>query len=208
MSVLEKLASALGRRDEVPNQLLAQQIAASSDEKAIKELVDNLTNKSKDIRHDCIKVLYETGEIQPKLIAAYDTELISLLDSKDNRMQWGAMAALNTITAERPDTIWLSLPKLIAIAGAGSVITKDNLMAILVKLCAIPKYAADAFDLYNEQLSCSLPNQLPMYAERALPVINVDNKTAFIKVLTSRLVDIEKESGRKRIEKVLKKLKG
>jgi len=63
MSILNKLASAFGRRDETPNIDLAKQIAAKKNTSAIAELVDNLSNKNKDIQNDCIKVLYEIGEI-------------------------------------------------------------------------------------------------------------------------------------------------
>lgn len=62
MSIIDQLASSLGRRDEVPNQELAEKIAAAKDKKAVKDLVDNLANKNKDIQSDCIKVLYEIGE--------------------------------------------------------------------------------------------------------------------------------------------------
>ena len=44
-----------------------------------------------------------------------------------------------------------------------------------------------------------------MYAERAISVVNDKNKTIFVETLTSRLNDIEKETKRKRIEKVIKK---
>ncbi len=44
-----------------------------------------------------------------------------------------------------------------------------------------------------------------MYAEKAIPVINDKNKTLFIKTLASRLNDIEKDTKRKRVEKVIKK---
>ena len=79
-------------------------------------------------------------------------------------------------------------------------------MAILIKLSSIAQFAENAFSLFNAQLVNSPTNQLPMYAENALPIINDKNKAVFIKTLTSRLDDFEKESQRKRIEKVLKKL--
>lgn len=66
MSILPKLASSLGRRDEVPNQELAKQLVKSKDKKAIVELVENLSKKDKNIQSDCIKVLYEIGEQQPE----------------------------------------------------------------------------------------------------------------------------------------------
>jgi hypothetical protein len=79
-------------------------------------------------------------------------------------------------------------------------------VGILIKLCAVKKYAADAFDLLNERLKKCPTNQLAMYAENALPVINGTNKAAFIKTLQARLPEIEKDTKRIRLEKVIKKL--
>lgn len=206
MTILEKLSTSLGRRDEVPNQELAQQIVAGKDVTAVEELVGHLEHKNKDIQNDCIKVIYEIGTQDPKLIAAHYEKFIKLLDSKNNRLQWGAMTALNTIALEKPQIIFESLGNLVGIAEKGTVITKDNLMAILIKLCSLPKYADSAFSLFNEQLIGSATNQLPMYAENALPIINQANKARFIKTLASRLDDIEKDSKRKRVENVIKRL--
>ena len=205
MSVIEKLASSLNRRDEVPNQELAKQIAQTKDKAAIKELIALLKHKSKDIQNDSIKVLYEIGEQDASPIAEYAKNFIALLDSKNNRLQWGAMTALHTITTENPKAIFAALPKIIGAADNGSVITKDYAINILIALCSIRQYAEDACSLLIEQLSTALTNQLPMYAEKALPVINEKNKKLFVQTLTSRLNDIEKDTKRKRVEKVIKK---
>lgn len=206
MTVISRLASSLGRRDEVPNQELAIEIAANGDGSAVAELVENLSHKSKDVRYDCIKVLYEIGERSPSIIAAYADQFAALLDSKDNRMQWGAMTALNAIAHEKPEVVFAAVPKLAAVADKGSVITRDNFVAILIKLGGIPAYADQALPLLNEQMLSCPSNQLPMYAENALPVIGGVHKVTFVKTLTSRLGDFEKESKRKRVEKVLKRL--
>lgn len=208
MSILDKLATSLGRRDEVPNQELAKQIAAEKDIAAVKELIENLKNKNKDIQNDCIKVLYETGEINPTLIAGYVKDFVALLDHKNNRLQWGAMTALNTIAAENPKAIYDSISKIIDAADKGSVITKDHAVNILIKLCCIKQYAHNAFILLNAQLLNSPTNQLPMYAERAMPIINDSNRKIFIDTLSSRLNEIDKDSKRKRVEKVIKKITG
>jgi hypothetical protein len=205
MSIIDKLASSLNCKNEVPNTELAKQIAAKNDVNAVKELVDNLNNKSKAIQNDCIKVLYEIGELKPVLIANYAKELIALLDAKNNRLQWGAMTAIHTITLENPKVIYAALPKIIAAANKGSVITKDYAVNILIKLCSVKQYAENAFSLLIEQLLTSPVNQLPMYAERAMPVVNNTNKKLFVNTLISRLNDMEKDSQRKRIEKVIKK---
>lgn len=208
MSILNKLATSLNRRDEVPNQELAKQIVKKKDKKAVQEIIDNLSNKSKDIQSDCIKVVYEIGELNPALIAGYAKEFIALLDSKNNRLQWGAMTALNTITLENPKLIYASLTKIIEAADKGSVITRDRAVYILVKLCSIKQYAERSFSLLIEQLISSPSNQLAMYAENAIPIITDKNKTLFIKTLASRLPNIEKDPKRKRVEKIIKKFNG
>lgn len=205
-TVLTKLASALGRRDEVPNQLLAKQLAAKKDKKSIKELVGNLTNKNKSIQNDCIKVLYEIGELNPSLIAEYANTFIDLLDSKNNRLQWGAMTAIDAVTLENPKAIFSSLSKIVKAADKGSVITNDHAVNILIKLCSDKKYSSKAFPLLINKLAQSPTNQLPMYAERAMPIITDNNKAQFIKALSSRLEDIDKDSKRKRVEKVILKV--
>src|SRR5258708_3221405 len=101
MTVLNKLASALGRGDEIPNQALAKQLATSEDKDAIRELVDNLSNPDKAIQSDCIKVLYEVGSLKPKLISPYVSEFIKLLRSRDNRLVWGSMTALGAIADQK-----------------------------------------------------------------------------------------------------------
>lgn len=206
MTIIDKLAISLNRRDEIPNQELAKQIANTNDKKAVKELVENLNNKSKDIQSDCIKVIYEIGTLKPNLVAEFGNELVALLDNKNNRLQWGAMTALNTITNENPKAIYSALTKIIEVADNGSVITNDHCVEILIKLCATKKYAEDAFALLNERLKKSPTNQLPMYAENALPIITDKNKVTFIRTLNLRLPDIEKDTQRIRIEKVIKKL--
>ncbi|MEM1137649.1 MAG: hypothetical protein AAGI07_17560 [Bacteroidota bacterium] len=205
-NLLNKLASSLGRRDEMPNQELAKQIVVVSDTASIKVLVESLQDKNRAIQNDCIKVLYEIGVLQPELISDYSDSFLSLLNSKNNRLQWGGMTALHCITALKPDEIYAKLPQIIEAADKGSVITKDYAVNILISLAAVPKYTDGAIGLLKEQLLKSPVNQLPMYAEKVLPVIKKPYQDDFIKLLQERLNDVEKESKRKRIEKVIKKL--
>lgn len=206
MSIIDQLATSLGRKDEVPNQELAQKIATKKNKKAVDELVTNLASKSKDIQSDCIKVLYEIGTIDSSLIAPHYDAFIKLLSSKNNRLVWGAMTALDVITAAAPKEIFGHLSAIMDAADKGSVITKDHAIAILIKLAGHKTYADDCTTLLLDQLKNSLPNQLPMYAENALPAIGGKYKEQFRRMLESRLDDMEKESKRKRIEKVLKKI--
>ena len=206
MSILSQLASSLNRRDEAPNIELAEQIVNDTDEKAIQECIALLDHKNKAIQNDCIKVLYEVGARKPSLISTYTDTFLGLLDHKNNRLQWGAMTALNSLTLEVSKAIYEALPKIIAAADKGSVITKDHAVNILIKLCSLETYTDDAFAILNAQLLLSPTNQLPMYAEKAIPIINTKNKIQFIQTVSSRLGEIEKETKRRRVENVIKKI--
>lgn len=116
------------------------------------------------------------------------------------------MTALDEITLENPEAIYLSLAKIVDVTDKGSVITKDHGINILIKLCSVKQYADQAFALLIDQLKRCPTNQLPMYAENAISIINDKNKALFVKTLFSRLDDIDKDTKRKRVEKVIKKL--
>jgi HEAT repeat protein len=206
MSVLNKISSATGKKNEIPNRELAKELAKTGDKKAITELVENLSNKNKNIQSDCIKVLYEIGEQKAELIAEFDKAFLALLDSKNNRLVWGAMTALDCIAGINPNGIYKHLPKILEVTDKGSVITKDHGINILIKLAAVRKYAEEALPLLLEQFKTSPTNQLPKYAEDAAAIIPDAYKNAFVKVLQARLTDIEKETKRKRVEKVIKKI--
>ena len=99
-SVLDKIAFYRNRRDEVPNQELARDLATSGDRAGIQVIADNLSNKNKSVRSDCLKVLYELGYINPDLIADHVGRLLALLNSKDNRMVWGVRTLARVAAAE------------------------------------------------------------------------------------------------------------
>ncbi|MDN5203052.1 hypothetical protein QQ008_16810 [Fulvivirgaceae bacterium BMA10] len=207
MNVLNKLASTMGRRDEVPNQKLAEEITVRENHKAIEELfylIDQ--HEDRKVHHDCIKVLYEIGERKPALISKHIKRFIDLLANKNNRLVWGAMTALDTITKEVPDQVYANLPKILRAMKEGSVITKDHGIGILIKLSCLNKYKAEVSHLLFEQLMICIPKQLPMYAERSFIAIDKTNQEDFVKILDTRLTELEKDSQIKRVEKVIKKL--
>lgn len=206
MAIIEKLATSLNRRDEKPNQELAKKIIAKKDKAAVKELISLLDHKSKDIQSDCIKVLYEIGEVMPSLITGYLKIFVDLLEDKNNRNIWGAMSAIDSITLENPKQVYSNLSKIMDAAEKGSVITKDHAVSILLKLCTVKQYEDNAFVLLIELLQSCPTNQLPMYAENAISIISANKKSIFIKTLRERLPEIEKETKRKRVEKVIRKL--
>lgn len=97
MSVLNKLAHFQNRRDEAPNQALARELAEKKDRAGVREIARNLWNENRDVQSDCLKVLYEVGSLDPRLIAAYAGDFLKLLKSRNNRLVWGSMTALAAI---------------------------------------------------------------------------------------------------------------
>jgi hypothetical protein len=207
MSVLDQLATALGRRDEVPNQELARRIVRNRDAAAVQELVDSLEHKNKAIPSDSIKVLYEIGAANPDLIAKYYKEFGKLLESKNNRLVWGAMIALDTIVLKQPKGVHGMLSKILKTADtSGSVIARDHAVGILAKLATLKPYQRDCVALLIEQLMSCPDNQFPMYVEMSAPVIDRDNKERFRQLIEKRGAELERESAKKRVAKVLRKL--
>ncbi len=206
MSILNQLACALGRRDEIPNVELAKKIVKANDVSAIKELVQNLNNKSKDIPADCIKVLYEVGYHKPELIAKYYKDFLFLLNHKNNRMLWGALTALSAIVKNNPKVIFDNLSAILECADKSSVIAKDHAAKILTTLSEDKKYQNVTLPILIDFINVSPENQFPTYAENAMHVLDKQYKVVMKQVLETRLPKMKTPTKIKRVEKMLKKL--
>lgn len=203
MSVLGRLASALGRNDERPNLELAESLAAAPDAAAVAELAGELTGPVA-VANDAIKVLYELGARRPELVAMHLPAFIALLGSKNNRNVWGALQAVEAVTAAAPADVHAALPAILAAADKGSVIARDKAVQILVKLVAAGH--ADAVPTLLERVAAGAPNQFPTYAEQAAVVLAGADRAKLAAILTQRVGDIETPSKRARVEKLLKRL--
>ena len=192
MSALEKIAYYQNRRDEVPNQELAKDLAAKKDRKGIREIAENLWNKNAQIQSDCLKVLYEIGYLQPELIAPYAEDFLKLLHSRNNRLVWGAMIALATVADLKADAIYPHVAEIEQVIDQGSVITKDNGVRMLALVAAQKAaYSKTIFPYLLHHLETCRPKDVPQHAEKAAVAVNARNKQAFIEVLEKRLVDLK-----------------
>lgn len=212
MKVEERLASALDRNDEAPNIALAVEIAANKDPTTVAALVDILSTGKKPARHDTIKVLYEIGTREPDLIAPHIDDIASHLTSKDNRMVWGALTALDSVAKTHSEAIAPLLATILEAADHGSVIAKDKAMSILLSLSQIPTHQEHALKTFDARLRNAAPNQLPMYCEMFLeahkdnaPFSSKDLK-AICLTIKHRQSDMPTPAKAKRLAKVLKTL--
>ena len=206
MSVIDKLAHSLGRRDEIPNQELARDLAARKDKKGIREVVENLWHKDKNIQADCIKVLYEVGSIEPTLIADYTDDFVKCLKSKNNRLVWGGMTALAEVAKANPDEVFKNLDAIKKAKETGSIITIDNSISTLAwTAAASQKYSEFIFPYLLDHLSSCRPKEVPQHSEKTLPAVKPSNKADFIKVLENRMDDLS-GGGLARVKKVIKQV--
>ncbi|WP_423065893.1 hypothetical protein [Devosia sp. CN2-171] len=205
MSILDRLASALGRNDERPNVELAEELAAKPDAAAVVELVGALSGPTA-VSNDAIKVLYELGALRPELVAPHVGAFLALLGSKNNRNVWGALQAIEAVTQLVPETVVVSLPAIVSAADKGSVIAKDKAVQILAKLAAAG-YAEAALPVLLERVENAAPNQFPMYAEAASLVVDAAHRERLARILEARLARIEASAKRVRVEKSLRRLR-
>ena len=206
MNVNDLLTSTLKLKGNEASVLLAKELSFSKDKVSIKKLVVNLNNKDKKIQSDCIKTLYEIGYLNPELISDFHAEFIQLLKSKNNRLVWGGMIALATITDLRHKEIFDSLDKIMETINRGSVITIDNGVEILAKLNKHDNYFNTTDPLLADQLWKCPIKQLPQYIEKAQVSITKKNKKIFITIIEKRKSECQSDSQVKRLEKSLKRI--
>jgi len=206
MAVIDKLSNTTGKRSKETNKTLAKEIAEKDDRKSIQELFELLGNRDRNIQSDSIEVLYETGYLKPDLISDDYEIFIELLSNKNNRLVWGAMIALSSISKIIPEVIFKVLLIISKAVDKGSVITKDAGVAIYANLATVKNQKAKVLPmLFNELKKCP-DKQLAQYAEKSCIAIDNESKGTFLRIIKLRLKGLEKQSQIKRVKKVINKV--
>lgn len=206
MTVLDQIATSMGRRDEVPNQLLAKDLAKNNDKEGVRTIAEHLWDENANIQSDCLKVLYELGMINPKLIAGYYADFLKLLKHRNNRLVWGAMIALTTIATLKADELFPEVNQIRSAMQEGSVITVDNGVKTLALIGATnSEYRKEIFPFLLEHLKTCRQKDVPQHAEHTVVAVYPENQTAFIYVLKERIPGLS-SSGLARVKKIIKKL--
>lgn len=188
MSILDRIAGATGRRNEAPNQELACELAERGDRDGIRVLVANLHHADQNVRSDCLKTLYEVGNLRPELIADYAAECLRLLADRHNRMVWGSMIALATIAPLRPAELFRQRQRIQAALAEGSVITVDNGVKVLAAVAAADDaYRAELLTYLFHHLQTCRPKDVPQHAEAILPAVDAAHADALVAVLERQL---------------------
>ena len=201
-NIVSQLASARGHNDQSANVELAQALCKDQDHAGIACLVDVLQTGAKSQRTDAIKVLYEVGACDPKLIVPHVDVFFDTLKSRENRMVWGSLMTLAKICKAQPDAVAQRLDLVLAVADAGSVIAKDQAIEILATLKSVQDHAGVASRELFDRLRGAAINQLPKYAEITLASLLPGEREEFIDILGMRLGELMPEAKRRRLRKV------
>jgi len=204
MPYIEKIAYHLGRKDEVPNQELARELADKEDKNGLDEIAGYLGDKNKSIASDCLKVLYETGYIRPDLITPYKDEYVALLNSKNNRMVWGAMIALSSVAKVEPDYVYQIKDLVLEKIETGSVITNVWGVYTIINM-ADHGYYSELKDVMFTLLRNVRNIDFAKRAESMIDVFEPSDIAVFKEILEERLPDLT-SGGQKRVQKLLKKM--
>jgi hypothetical protein len=204
MSVLSRLASAQGRRDEEPNKELGRQLVESHDIEGIREVAENLWNEDKRIRADCLSVMEQVGLLDPELTKDYVVDFLGLVFSSDNRLVWAAMIDLALIADREPQAIFERYDDLVNVIEKGSVITKDNGIRTLAKVAsASAEYEKVILPYLMEQLRTCRSKSVPQYGESIRCAIGPDNQEQYLSVLRERY-DALSAAQQRRVSRLLK----
>jgi len=206
MSILSRLSSMQGRKDEELNKELARELVQTKNLAGIQEIAENLWNPDTRIQSDCDGVMEEIGRNEPELIEAYVFDFLKLLSSKRNRRVWQSMICLSLIADRKPKEIFERRAEIIKVMEKGSVITQDNGIKTLAKVAsAEDEYNGVIFPYLLEQLRGCRSKSVPQYAESIFCAVNTENVEEYRKILTQRFEELS-ISQQRRVKKVLEKL--
>lgn len=207
MSISEKLAYSLGRKDQEPNKLLAQEIADNEDEKQLIELIDFIkSNPHRRLQMDAALTVAYVGDLKPKMLIPHVPFLLEKLSDPIDRVAWGSMIALSHVSPLVIDEMYDNLTTILDAMDMGSIVGRDHGYQILVNLYTVDQYASDMLYILLEQIRKAPPNQLGQYTERLAEVIQTEDKQKLIDALEERRLELSNEHHLKRLTKNLKKL--
>jgi hypothetical protein len=203
MSILQRLASEQGRRDEQPNKELAEIIVRENNLQALSEIAENIRHSDKRIQADCLSVLEQTGLLSPELIKDYVKDITDMLDSRNNRLVWQSMIILAIIADLQAKELFAEWEKIAHCIKNGSVITKDNGIKTLAAMAGSDdRYSKEIFPFLLDQLDNCRPSSVPQYAESISTAVNNKNQESYLKILRERYPHLTPPQ-QKRIKKIL-----
>lgn len=192
--ILGRLAVAMNRHDDMPNQDLAANIVFHLDEDAVSILVGAIERGDDVHAPDAARVLCEVGSRDHELLLPMAERLVAICEQGNTPMLPFAMYALSPVAPhvaeqlwEMRDTFWQVL--------SGETGHADMAQAASVKLlsslCAAgPDYARTLAGGLVDLLGKCLPKDVALYAESVLPALGAAHSHRAKPVLDRRMKEL------------------
>ncbi|MGL1892589.1 MAG: hypothetical protein OCD02_13250 [Spirochaetaceae bacterium] len=191
-------------RGEEPNKELAKQLVDSNSISGIREISEYIYDKNKSISSDCIAVLYNVGYLEPTLISSYVNLFIDLLGSKINRLVWGGMIALSTITNIKSELIFSKIDYLLDVIEKGTLITQIHGINVLIKLCLEDvNYKFKLMPMLFDYLNMCRPVDLGKRVELMLPVLESEEESLKFETILNKKVSSLSDSQVKKLRTII-----
>lgn len=206
-NIVDQFSSSLDRRDQGPNELIAQQIVAEEGGDLLEAVIQIIHSKYPvRIKNDAVMVLMAVSRIRPGVLKNWANVFIQLLGSRSNRQVFGSMIALANIAPMIKKEVEPHLATILNAMDEGTVVTRDHGFTILTELYKTDK-SGDLLALINEQLLNAPPNQVGQYTEKFMEVVRKEDIPTFMEALETRGQELTNEHHLKRLGKNLKKLR-
>ncbi|MDH5716809.1 MAG: hypothetical protein OEZ22_04110 [Spirochaetia bacterium] len=187
MKWINKISFHQNVRNETPNRELAKELYITNNIDGIKEISEYLFDKNKSIASDCIAVLYEIGYKKPDLISNYLNTFLQLLESKNNRMVWGAMIAIANISTLKAKEIFKNIDIILNVMKNGTLITEVWGIKALVGISST-----------DDNIKNKLLATIILYLENSRPIDFSSRLEVIIPIITT-------EKDVKKISNIIKK---
>lgn len=205
-NVTDRFASALDRRDQGPNEAIAEEIARGATPDLLRDVTKVLESKANTrLKNDAVMVMMALSRIAPHFLEDHFDLLMKVLRSSSNRQVFGSMIALANLAPLKRRELRGHIPMILKAMDQGTVVTRDHGFTILTELYKEDQ-SGDLLSLINEQILKAPPNQLGQYTEKFMIVVRPGDIPALIEALEARAGELTNEHHLKRLGKNLKKL--
>ncbi|HEY0839501.1 MAG TPA: hypothetical protein VGD74_04895 [Vulgatibacter sp.] len=110
MKVLDRLASAQGRRTQEPNEEVAGLCLEAPE--LLEQIASGLTGADARLAGDCAEVMTKVAEKDPRAVTPYAGTLVSALGHRNGRVRWESAHALALVADAAAETVEAALPTL------------------------------------------------------------------------------------------------
>lgn len=194
MDLLDRLAVAMNRHDDMPNQELAANIVFHLDTEAVDLLINSIERGDDVHAPDASRVVCEVGQRDEELLHPVEERLVSLVQTGQADMVPFAMYALSPVAHRVATQLWDMRDVMWNVLGDDNQhaeLARAAAVRLLSALCASgPDYARTLAGGLVDLLGKCLPKDVALYAESVLPALGTAHSHRAKPVLDRRMKEL------------------